>query len=82
MLGPETKKSTNIFGCFFTGKEALARFSDNEAIVHFKYVLDSIGETAECADERLVALEVLGNAYYANSMFTKAEHLALLNLEK
>ena len=54
------------------GKEALARFSNSEAIAHFKYVLEAVGEAPERADQKLVALEGLGDAYSANSMFKEA----------
>jgi predicted ATPase len=54
------------------GKEALSRFSNNEAIAHFKYVLDTIGEAPEHSNERLLALEGLGDAYQANSLFKEA----------
>ncbi len=55
------------------GNEALARFSNNEAISRFKYVVNSVGEAPERANERLAALEGLGDAYFANSMFKEGE---------
>ena len=55
------------------GKEALERFSNAEAIAKFKYVLTEVGETPERTKERLAALEGLGDAYFANSMFKEAQ---------
>jgi tetratricopeptide (TPR) repeat protein len=51
------------------GQDALRRYSNNEAISHFKFVLtnDFITEI-----ERKVALEGLGDAFYANCMFEQA----------
>ena len=54
------------------GKEELTRFSNAEAISHFKYALDIIGENPEQTNERLVCLEGLGDAYNSNSMFKEA----------
>jgi len=54
------------------GQNALARFSNIEAIKHFTYVLQTITSLKEYTNERKVALECLGDAYYANSMFEEA----------
>jgi tetratricopeptide (TPR) repeat protein len=54
------------------GQDALARFSNAEAIKHFKYVLESAADHDELADERSVALEGLGDAYYISGMFEEA----------
>jgi predicted ATPase len=54
------------------GQEALARFSNMEAIKHFKYVLGSIEKIDGLATEKSVALEGLGDAYYANCLFQDA----------
>ena len=53
------------------GKNALARFSNTEAIRHFNYVLDALGDSNDCV-ERAVALEGLGDAYYANMQLEEA----------
>ena len=62
------------------GKDALARFSNAEAIEHFTYVVQNVGEDPAHADERMSALEGLGDAFYVNNMFKEAaktfEHLA------
>ena len=54
------------------GQDALSRFSNAEAIKHFKYVLESVANLDELADERNVALEGLGDAYAANCMYADA----------
>jgi tetratricopeptide (TPR) repeat protein/KaiC/GvpD/RAD55 family RecA-like ATPase len=54
------------------GREALERFSNSEAIAHFKYILQTIGEASENINEKLVALDGLGDAYHANSSFREA----------
>jgi tetratricopeptide (TPR) repeat protein len=54
------------------GQDALARFSNTEAIKHFKYVLESVANLDELAEENKVALEGLGDAYAANCMYTEA----------
>jgi predicted ATPase/KaiC/GvpD/RAD55 family RecA-like ATPase len=53
------------------GQDALARFSNAEAIKHFSYVLQNTSEIAQ-AETRRKAEEGLGDAYYANSMFKDA----------
>ncbi len=57
---------------FDAGKEAYERFSNAEAIKQFKYILDTLPESAENAEKRAVAAEALGDAYYANCMFKDA----------
>ena len=54
------------------GKVALLRFSNEEAIKHFTYVAQTIGENPDSLSEKTNALEGLGDAYYANSMFGEA----------
>ncbi|MEJ2241555.1 MAG: AAA family ATPase [Candidatus Bathyarchaeota archaeon] len=54
------------------GQEALSKFSNKEAIIHFKYVLQTVGENNRYSGERKVALEGLGDAYYANCLFEDA----------
>ena len=54
------------------GQDALARFSNMEAINHFKYVLGLIEKTDGLATEKSVALEGLGDGYYANCLFQDA----------
>jgi tetratricopeptide (TPR) repeat protein len=52
------------------GQDALTRCSNAEAIKHFEYVLQTISNFPE--NERRIALEGLGDAYYANCMFEQA----------
>jgi len=54
------------------GRDAVARFSNAEAIEHFKYVLESVANLEELTVERNVALEGLGDAYAANCMYAEA----------
>lgn len=54
------------------GNNALERFSNGEAIKHFSQVLQLIGEGATYFDERIGALEGLGDAFFAKSMFKEA----------
>ena len=54
------------------GKDALAKFSSLQAISHFTYVLQSLGEDPEYAEQRDVALEGLGDAFYANNKLKEA----------
>jgi predicted ATPase len=54
------------------GQDALARWSNTEAAQHFAYVLKTVGEKSEHAEERLSAQEGLGDAFFANCMFKEA----------
>jgi tetratricopeptide (TPR) repeat protein len=54
------------------GQDALARFSNKEAIKHFNYALKYVANLNELTVERNFALEGLGDAYYANCMFEEA----------
>jgi len=54
------------------GQNELARWSNAEAIRHFTYVLQIVGQDSELAEDRTSALEGLGDAFYASSMFQKA----------
>jgi tetratricopeptide (TPR) repeat protein/KaiC/GvpD/RAD55 family RecA-like ATPase len=54
------------------GQDAFRSYSNAEAITHFSYVLQAIADAPENAEVRLIALEGLGDAYYANSMFDDA----------
>jgi tetratricopeptide (TPR) repeat protein len=55
-----------------SGQDALARFSNKEAINQFNYVLELVTEFEELTAERNIALEGLGDAYYAICMFEEA----------
>ena len=52
------------------GKDELARFSNVQAIKHFQYVLERTQERD--VKERRIALEGIGDAYAANSMYAEA----------
>ncbi len=54
------------------GQDELAKFSNAEASKHFKYVLDTTPETIEHKNDRLKALEGLGDALYAMSALEEA----------
>ncbi|MGD0645203.1 MAG: AAA family ATPase [Candidatus Bathyarchaeia archaeon] len=54
------------------GQDAVARWSNQEAIKHFSYVLETIGDNLERFDEKAIALEGLGDAYSANNNFNQA----------
>ena len=54
------------------GQDALARFSNKEAIKHFSYALEYVANLEELTAERNMALEGLGDAYYANCLFEEA----------
>ncbi|MCJ7559569.1 DUF2791 family P-loop domain-containing protein, partial [Candidatus Bathyarchaeota archaeon] len=53
-------------------KDEMARFSNQQAIKHFTYALQNIPDGPEHAEEKRTALEGLGDAYYANSMYAEA----------
>ena len=54
------------------GKNALARYSNLEAIKHFNFVIQNAESKQEFVSDKLIAIEGLGDAFYANSMFTDA----------
>ena len=54
------------------GKDALAKYSSSQAISHFAYVLEALGDDPQCAEQRNVALEGLGDAFYASNKFKDA----------
>jgi len=54
------------------GQDSLERFSNQEAVKHFAYVLEKAADTPGNAETRRNALEGLGDAYYANCTYPKA----------
>jgi predicted ATPase len=60
-----------IFYSLVAGKDALKRYSNSEAVALFKCVLENDGPEIS-AVERELALEGLGDAYYANCRFEDA----------
>ena len=54
------------------GNDALSRFSNMEAIKHFTYVIQEVGDDPSYAQAKVDALQGLGEAYFARSMFREA----------
>jgi len=54
------------------GRDALLKFSSSQAINHFIYVVQTLGEDPRRMEDRLIALEGLGDAYMANNTFSEA----------
>lgn len=59
------------------GQDALAKWSNAEAIKHFSYVLKVVGDDQKCIEKRTIALEGLGDALYANSLVKEATKVFL-----
>jgi KaiC/GvpD/RAD55 family RecA-like ATPase len=55
---------------FAAGKDELAKFSNEQAIRHFQYVLQNIADGQ--VEEKWAAMEGLGDAYAANCMYGDA----------
>jgi len=54
------------------GKVALSQFSNGEAIQNFSYVIKKSGNDQGFINEKLTAMEGLGDAYLANNMFRES----------
>ena len=54
------------------GQQSLARFSNNEAIEQFTFVLKSEVDISDIPEIRRITLEGLGDAYYASCLFDNA----------
>jgi predicted ATPase len=54
------------------GKAALSQSSNEEAIKYFKHAIEATEASSELIQERRVALEGLGDAFYSNSMFEES----------
>ena len=54
------------------GEDALARWSNQEAISHFRYILETVGQDPECSEQRILALDGLAEAYDASNIFSEA----------
>ncbi len=76
-------KEKSIKYSLTAGKDALARFSNAEAIKYFTYVLENLPKDEEYTKDKLAAMEALGDAYYASMMFKEAAktYEALSNLD-
>jgi tetratricopeptide (TPR) repeat protein len=57
------------------GQDALSKWSNNEAIKHFSFVLQTIGENSEHVPQKMIATEGLGDAYFANDNFEQAANV-------
>ena len=55
-----------------SGQDALSKWSNSEAIKLFSFVLQTIGESKEHNQEKVEALEGLGDAYYASNNLSQA----------
>lgn len=65
-------KEKSVKYALAAGKDALAKFSNKEALKHFTYVLQITSEDPEYLNEKTTSLEGLGEAFFANSMFKEA----------
>jgi tetratricopeptide (TPR) repeat protein len=57
------------------GQDALAKWSNGEAIKHFSFVVQTIGDDSEYALQKMIATEGLGDAYFANDNFEQAANV-------
>lgn len=57
------------------GQDALARWSNTEAIRNFTYVVEATLEDRQRTGERESALEGLGDAFYASSLYKEAARM-------
>ena len=65
-------KEKSIKYSLAAGKDALARFSNLEAIKYFTYVNQNISEIDKNFNDKITALEGLGDGFQANMMFKEA----------
>ena len=65
-------KNKSVKYALAAGKDALAKFSNKEALKHFTFAMQIISEFSQNAAETATALEGLGEAFFANSMFKEA----------
>jgi tetratricopeptide (TPR) repeat protein len=68
-------KAKGIIYSLQAGNIALARFSNEEAIKHFLHVKNVTEDDKEHVNERLSALEGLGDAFLANCSFKEATRI-------
>lgn len=66
----ETAKSIRYN--LLAGKDALQRFSNAEAINHFRHVVENVDNISDVSDKKAEALEGLGDALYATGLFQEA----------
>ena len=70
--GQAGNKEKSIKYSLTAGKDALAKFSNIEAIKYFTYILQNSPDTIENNEQRTTAFEGLGDAFYYNMMFKEA----------
>ena len=68
------EKEKSLKYALAAGAETLARFSNTEAIKHFNYVLQTLKEDKAHTEEKVIALEGLGDALFANGFFGEARN--------
>jgi len=69
------KKEKSIKYALLAGEYARKRFSNTEAIDYFNYVLNTVLDDIEKSDEKLFALEGLGDTYRAVGSYEKAKDM-------
>jgi tetratricopeptide (TPR) repeat protein len=55
-----------------SGQNALSKWSNVESIKHFSFAAQTVGTNPEYIHDRMIAIEGLGDAYYANDNFAQA----------
>jgi KaiC/GvpD/RAD55 family RecA-like ATPase/tetratricopeptide (TPR) repeat protein len=65
-------KGKAVENALLAGKDALAKFSNSEAIKQFHFVIQTVSSTPENEATRKMATEGLGDAYFASCMFDEA----------
>jgi pentatricopeptide repeat protein len=65
-------KEKSVKFALLAGDDALREFSNSEAIKYFTYVLGAISRDQNFNEPRIIAMEGLGDAYYAMGLFGKA----------
>jgi tetratricopeptide (TPR) repeat protein len=67
--GEQTK---SVEYSLLAGKDALLRFSNIEAIKHFKYVINTADRLSGFSDKKAEAMDGLGDAFFAAGLFGEA----------
>jgi predicted ATPase len=66
------KKEKSVKYALLAGEYARKTFSNTEAIDYFNYVLNTLSDDIEKSDEKLLAMEGLGDTYHAVGLYEKA----------
>lgn len=69
------KKEKSVKYALLAGEYARRRFSNTEAIDYFNQVLNIVSDGIEKSDEKLFALEGLGDIYHAIGLYEKAKDM-------